>query len=89
MKGADVRYHDPFVKNVSFDDAHTHAGGDALKSVPLTDEELRLADCVIIVTDHSGIDYKRICSLTPLIVDTRNALNGEVRRESSARIIRL
>jgi len=25
----------------------------------------------------------------PLIVDTRNALNGDVRRESSARIIRL
>jgi len=25
----------------------------------------------------------------PLIVDTRNALNGDIRRESSARIIRL
>jgi len=89
LKGADVRYHDPFVKEVNFDDAHTHASADPLQSVPLTDEELRLADCVIIVTDHSGIDYKRVCALTPLIVDTRNALNGEVRRESSARVIRL
>ena len=88
-KGADVRYHDPFVKNVRFDDAHTEGGGAPLASVPLTDEELRAADCLIIVTDHSEIDYKRICELTPLIVDTRNALNGEMRRQSTARIIRL
>jgi UDP-N-acetyl-D-glucosamine dehydrogenase len=88
-KGADVRYHDPFVKEVSFDDAHTQSGGDPLQSVSLTDDELRNSDCVIIVTDHSDIDYKRICSLTALIVDTRNALDGGLRRESKARIIRL
>ena len=88
-KGANVRYHDPFVAEVSFDDAHTDAGGEPLQSVSLTNEELKSADCVIIVTDHSEIDYKRVCSLASLIVDTRNALNGDVRRESSARIIRL
>lgn len=88
-KGANVRYHDPFVSEVRFDDAHTDAGGEPLSSVPLTNEELQAADCVIIVTDHSDIDYKRICSVVPLIVDTRNALNGDIRRESSARIIRL
>jgi UDP-N-acetyl-D-glucosamine dehydrogenase len=88
-KGANVRYHDPFVSEVSFDDAHTDAGGEPLQSVSLTNEELKSADCVIIVTDHSEIDYKRVCSLAPLIVDTRNALNGDIRRESSARIIRL
>jgi UDP-N-acetyl-D-glucosamine dehydrogenase len=88
-KGANVRYHDPFVAELRFDDAHTDASGEPLNSVPLTNEELQSADCVIIVTDHSDIDYKRICSLVPLIVDTRNALNGEIRRESSARIIRL
>ena len=88
-KGADVSYHDPFVKKVSFDDAHTESAGEPLTSVPLTDEELSAADCLIIVTDHSGIDYKRVCSLAPLIVDTRNALNGEIRGASKARIIRL
>jgi len=88
-KGANVRYHDPFVAELRFDDAHTESSGDPLSSVPLTNDELQSADCVIIVTDHSDIDYKRICSLVPLIVDTRNALNGEIRRESSARIIRL
>jgi UDP-N-acetyl-D-glucosamine dehydrogenase len=88
-KGADVRYHDPFVAEVRFDDAHTDSVGEPLRSVPLTNDELTGADCVIIVTDHSEIDYKRVCSLAALIVDTRNALNGEVRRESRARIIRL
>lgn len=88
-KGADVSYHDPFVKEVRFDDAHIEASGEPLQSVLLTDEELKTSDCLIIVTDHSAIDYKRICSLTSLIVDTRNALNGELRRNSSAKIIRL
>jgi UDP-N-acetyl-D-glucosamine dehydrogenase len=88
-KGADVRYHDPFVKKVSFDDAHTEGGGGPLQSVQLTDDELSQSDCVVIVTDHSDTDYQRVCSLAPLIVDTRNALNGEVRRSSCARIIRL
>jgi len=88
-KGADVRYHDPFVDEIGFDDAHTEGSGEPLKSVQLTDEELKSADCLIIVTDHSGIDYKRVCRLASLIVDTRNALNGELRKNSSARIIRL
>jgi UDP-N-acetyl-D-glucosamine dehydrogenase len=88
-KGADVRYHDPFVKQIRFDDAHTEGGGEPLASEPLTDEQLRAADCIVIVTDHSDIDYGRVCRLAPLIVDTRNALNGELRRDSAARIIRL
>src|ERR687890_1766325 len=53
-KGAVVRYHDPFVAEVRFDDAHTEGGGEPLQSVPLTDEELRAADCCVIVTDHSA-----------------------------------
>ncbi|HEX2270532.1 MAG TPA: nucleotide sugar dehydrogenase [Pyrinomonadaceae bacterium] len=88
-KGAKVRYHDPFVKELRFDDAHIEASGEPLSSMPLTDDELKSADCVIIVTDHSEIDYKRVCALAPLIVDTRNALNGDLRRDSKARIIRL
>jgi UDP-N-acetyl-D-glucosamine dehydrogenase len=88
-KGAHVKYHDPFVEEIRFDDAHTDAAGVPLNSVSLTNEELQAADCVIIVTDHSEIDYKRVCGLASLIVDTRNALNGDVRRESRARVIRL
>ena len=34
------------------------------------------ADCVVIVTDHSGVDYKDLSNRAQLIVDTRNALRG-------------
>jgi UDP-N-acetyl-D-glucosamine dehydrogenase len=88
-KGADVRYHDPFVEEVRFDAAHTEGGGEALRSVELTDAELKATDCLVIVTDHSGIDYRRVIGLTSLVVDTRNALSGDLRRDSHARIIRL
>jgi UDP-N-acetyl-D-glucosamine dehydrogenase len=88
-KGCDVHYHDPFVRKISFDDAHTESGGEPMSSVKLSDEEIQSSDCVLIVTNHSQIDYHRIIELAPLIVDTRNALNGDLRRNSRARIIRL
>src|SRR5262245_43169157 len=82
-KGAEVRYHDPFVKEVCVNERLL------LESVPLSDDELRAADCIVIVTNHSDLDYARLCRLGSLIVDTRNALNGEIRDGSHARIIRL
>jgi len=88
-KGAQVRYHDPYVAELRFDDAHTEAGGAPLRSVELSEEEIKAADCIVIVTNHSQIDYQRITDLAPLVVDTRNALNGDLRRSSRARIIRL
>ena len=88
-KGAEVRYHDPFVEQIRFDDSHIESSGEPLSSAALTDDEVANSDCVIIITDHSGIDYGRITRLASLVVDTRNALNGDVRRDSTARIIRL
>ncbi|HYW70309.1 MAG TPA: nucleotide sugar dehydrogenase [Pyrinomonadaceae bacterium] len=88
-KGCNVRYHDPFVTALNFDDAHSTGNGDPLASVELSDEEIRTADCVVIVADHSSVDYQRVVNLAPLVVDTRNALNGDLRKESAARIIRL
>src|ERR1700730_7246194 len=88
-KGCEVSYHDPFVRELRFDDAHTESSGAPLCSVELSDEQIQASDCVVIVTNHSQIDYRRIIELAPLIVDTRNALNGDLRRQSQARIIRL
>ena len=31
------------------------------------------ADAVVIVTDHSSVDYQRVVALAGVIVDTRNA----------------
>ena len=88
-KGCEVQYHDPLVSEVRFDDAHGAVNGEPLASVELTDEEIKAADCVVIVTDHSQVDYRRVIDLAQLVVDTRNALNGELRKGSAARIIRL
>jgi UDP-N-acetyl-D-glucosamine dehydrogenase len=39
-------------------------------------ENLGQYDCVVIVTDHSDYDYRRIVSEAQLVVDTRNATKG-------------
>jgi UDP-N-acetyl-D-glucosamine dehydrogenase len=88
-KGADVRFHDPYVNEVTFDHAHTIGHGDPLYNVELTDDEIKNSDCVVIITDHSNVDYKRVCELAKLIVDTRNTLDETLRSESKAEIIRL
>lgn len=88
-KGCQVSYHDPFVAEIRFDDTHAGVSGEPLSSIKLTDQEIKAADCVVIVTNHSQIDYRRVIDLAPLVVDTRNALNGDLRKDSAARIIRL
>ena len=88
-KGADVYYHDPFVAEVTFDHAYTIGDAEPLFNKELTDEIISHSDCVIICTEHSGVDYRRVCDLAPLIVDTRNALSAETRGGSKARIVRL
>lgn len=88
-RGAEVVYHDPFVPEVTFDHAYTIGDGEALTNVELTDDLISTSDCVVICTEHSGIDYAKVCELAPLIVDTRNALDEDTRNGSSARIVRL
>jgi UDP-N-acetyl-D-glucosamine dehydrogenase len=66
QQGADVAYHDPYVPSFQ-EDGHRH------ESVPLSDEELKRADVVLIITDHSSIDYQRLVNRSALVVDTRNA----------------
>ena len=65
-QGATVVYHDPYVPKFR-EDGHEHA------SVPLTDKEIKSADAVVIVTDHSNVDYQRVVDLAGVVVDTRNA----------------
>ena len=88
-RGAEVVYHDPFVSEVTFDHAYTIGDGEPLYNQELTDELISSSDCVVICTEHSNVDYSRVCRLSSIIVDTRNALNEETRSGSKARIIRL
>ncbi len=68
-KSADLVYHDPWVDHFVVD-------GVEVPSVPLTAEVLSSADAVIIVTDHSNVDYHAVVRHAPLILDTRNALKS-------------
>jgi UDP-N-acetyl-D-glucosamine dehydrogenase len=65
-KGALVEYHDPHVSELEVD-------GKPQKSSDLDDAALVSSDLVIIVTNHTGIDYGRVVQLAPRILDTRNA----------------
>ena len=82
QKGANVSYHDPYCPEIK-DDGHTPAGAVG-KSIPLTDAALRDADAVIIVTDHSDIDYVRVQSLAKVLVDTRAAVARAERKDRQA-----
>jgi UDP-N-acetyl-D-glucosamine dehydrogenase len=67
QRGADLRYHDPYVPALKDD-------GGNLASVPLTPEALQGADCVIVVTDHSAVDYRLVARHARAVVDTRHVL---------------
>ncbi len=68
--GAEIFYHDPYIDSIpelrefSFD----------MSSVPLTPENLSSSDLVIVVTDHTEVDYEKVSQFAPLILDTRNAV---------------
>ena len=61
-----------------------NADGIHLLSVDAA-EAAKTADCVVIVTDHTGFDYAGIVEAAPLLVDSRNAL----KKFKSDKIVRL
>ena len=71
-KGALVSYHDPFVPALPAMRHHSIK----LKSTPLTGAFLSAQDAVVIVTDHSTVDYEFVVSNSRLVIDTRNATAG-------------
>lgn len=66
-KGAEIFYHDPLVPFL-------HALN--LRSISLTEEALKGTDCVVILTDHSNIDWEWIIDRSSLVVDTRQVSYG-------------
>jgi nucleotide sugar dehydrogenase len=88
-RGAEVVYHDAFVPEVTFDHAYTIGDGEPLYNQDLSDDLIKSADCVVICTEHSDVDYNRVCELASVIVDTRNALKEDTRDASKAKIVRL
>ena len=61
---ASISYHDPFVQNLSI-------GDDNLSNINLTKEVIKESDLILILTDHSSIDYDFISDHANLILDSR------------------
>jgi len=80
-KAAEVKYNDPYIASVKI-------AGQLRSSVALNDKLLNDCDCVVIATDHSAYDFRRITDRASLIVDTRNA-TANVAAHHSAKIIRI
>jgi len=66
-KGADIRYHDPYVPQFSYD-------GLRLTSESDLDAALAAADCVVVATNHSTYDWASVARRAALLVDTRHVL---------------
>ena len=71
-KGAVLLYHDPFIPSLP----HFRKYHFKLKSSLLTERLLHRVDAVVVVTDHSQIDYSWIVKHAPLVIDTRNVTKG-------------
>lgn len=68
-RGAEVAYHDPYVPVLP----RTRKYDLGLASVELTPECLAAHDAVLIITDHTDVDYEQVVRHAPLVVDSRNA----------------
>jgi len=72
--GALVSYHDPHIPRAPR--MRRWPDLPPMSSVPLDETTLGAQDAVVIVTDHTAVDYDLVRRCAPLIVDTRGKLRG-------------
>lgn len=82
--GAEVSFHDRFVPEI-----HLEGNGSRIHGIELSQAVVADSDCVVIVTNHSHIDYAWLAENAKLIVDTRNATNDLRYERFDGKIIRL
>jgi len=70
-KGAAVTYYDPYIPSLTVE-------GKTYHSSELTEQAIRHADLVLILTDHSSVDFAQLAKQASLIVDTRNAMQQKL-----------
>jgi UDP-N-acetyl-D-glucosamine dehydrogenase len=91
--GAQVAYHDPYVRSVNVSRRRTGDvpipgapdGENVLESVSLDDGLLAGADCVVILTPHPGIDYQAVAATSSLVFDA-TGITRAIRSESVIRL---
>ncbi|MGC1372217.1 MAG: nucleotide sugar dehydrogenase [Candidatus Sulfotelmatobacter sp.] len=69
-EGAQVSYHDPYFPFIGKGRKYD------LQMERVELKQLGRYDCILIVTDHSDYDYRKIVGEAQLVVDTRNATKG-------------
>lgn len=72
-KGGRVTYADPYIPRFE-------VGKRVLEAISFSTDALRDADLVLIVTDHSIVDYNVVLKESKLILDTRNAIKPRVKK---------
>ncbi len=80
-RGAEVCYHDPLIPEAPA--MRTWQDLPHFRSRPLTPELLAEQDAVVVVTDHSSIDYDLVLEHADCIIDTRG-----VYRAPHAKVVR-
>lgn len=69
QQGAVVSFFDPYVQSMILEGPKSVE----LQGIMLNQEALSKADCILIITDHSDLDYAWVVKSASLVVDTRNA----------------
>jgi len=73
--GAQVSYHDPHIPEAP--KMRSWPQLPALVSTPLDVAQLENVDAVVLVTDHSAVDYDLVAAHAPLVIDTRGVFRGD------------
>src|SRR3712207_5214284 len=69
-RGADVQFADPYVETVDLGDDGVH------QRVEFGADEMRAADCVVLLTAHREFVERALWDEAKLVVDTRNVVPG-------------
>ena len=67
-RGAHTSFSDPWVTKVRLDK------GEVLQGVPFTEEQLKGADLILVITPHSDFDYQLLRPYLDKVLDTRNVI---------------
>ncbi len=82
-RGAEVAYHDPFVPVLP----RTRKYDLGLSSVALTAETVASYDAVLVITDHTTVDYELVVKNASLVVDSRNATGKVATADGGADVV--
>jgi UDP-N-acetyl-D-glucosamine dehydrogenase len=76
--GGEVFYHDPFIPLIPKVRKHDLK----MKSHDLTEDFISGMDAVVVVTDHSSLDYQWIFEHAKIFIDTRNVIKNSLGKKN-------